>query len=304
MQQVTEKSSPELICVRFSLYFPTEPQAPCRFCCETPEFLRTKYLHLKLAFLIKVNVVRWCLHGIQSQWFVRALVSSAPHLSLAVLYHLPNLLPQYKRVSLQGVCLWPWRDNFDLFKDLHRGILCFRLQKRRGSKRTGLGNRRHKGGGISAHLLCPGLHCWGWPSAIPDSGGKRINLEKGVFLQNHIFSNSVEIYFIISTKLLINHIHTLYIIDTYYDICDLLEGIFTIQLCWKKTPAEQRQSRFWLGQCTQQELCDNVLVNWFNLSFDQQVSFQCALNSFPWSPVIHRSWMHISLVIHQRVRIF
>lgn len=41
-----------------------------------------------------------------------------------------------------------------------------------------------------------------------------------------------------------------------------------------KTPAEQRQSRFWLGQCTQQELCDNVLVNWFNLSCDQQVSFQ------------------------------
>lgn len=109
------------------------------------------------------------------------------------------------------------------------------LQKRRGSKRSGLGNRRHKEGGISACLLCPSLHCWGWPSAILDSGGKRINLEKGIFLQNHIFSNSVEVYCIIGTKLLINHIHTLHIIDTYYDICDLLEGIFTIQLCWKNT---------------------------------------------------------------------
>lgn len=138
------------------------------------KFLKTKYLYLGLTFLM--NMWMWW----NSTWNSEPVIckgfsflSPPPIISSP----LPPARPSYNH-GITGypsrVSVWPWKDNFDLFKGLLRGILrgALGLQKRRGSKRTGPSNRRHREGGISSCIFCPSLYCWGWPSAIPGLGGK------------------------------------------------------------------------------------------------------------------------------------
>lgn len=188
------------------LHFLGGPQTSCRFCCETPTFLKKNSSQNCTAFLIKMWTRCTGLFTYNSEPVIcrdfsllspPAIISN-PLSPANTFFH--SITWYTSRVSLLGPSLI-------VRKPGNIGNLCSTGSKFNFQVTESLGKKEKLC--MNSHVLCR-VQTSHWPTTYVTYTEAYSQPYKTTFLVSQL-----KVYCVISTKWLINHIHTLYVIDIY-----------------------------------------------------------------------------------------